>query len=91
MKIADNGGRRLATERRQLSDQINFPDRRSGRERRGRVDRRIVLDRRSQKGFRAIVGSDRRRMLISCFKTSRSARSAKFVKLGLTPSNSYEF
>jgi len=63
MKIADNGGRRLATERRQLSDQIHFPDRRSVRERRDRVDRRIVLDRRSKKGFRAIVGSDRRRML----------------------------
>ncbi|MFC1814074.1 hypothetical protein ACFL03_15430 [Thermodesulfobacteriota bacterium] len=63
MKKVDNGGRRLATERRQLPVQVNFPDQRSGKERRGGVDRRIVLDRRSKKGFRAIVGSDRRRML----------------------------
>jgi len=63
MELIDNGGRRLATERRQLSVQINFPDQRSGKERRGGVGRRIVLDRRSKKGFRAIVGADRRKML----------------------------
>jgi hypothetical protein len=63
MKIADNRGRRLATERRQLFVQISFTDQRSGKERRGGVDRRIVLDRRSEKGFRAIAGIDRRKML----------------------------
>jgi len=63
MEIVDSGGRRFATERRQLSVQINFPDQRASKERRDGVDRRIVLDRRSKKGFRPIVGSDRRKML----------------------------
>ena len=70
MKRADNGGRRLATDRRQRSVQINFPDQRSGGERRIEVDRRVVLDRRSKKGFRSIAGLDRREMFKGGFKTS---------------------
>ncbi len=61
MEIFDNGGRRSSIERRQLCPPINFADRRSDSDRRSGFDRRSGLERRSPKGFREIVGMDRRR------------------------------
>jgi len=61
MKIPDCGGRRLGVDSRQFSAPIDFPERRSTGDRRSGVDRRSGLDRRSKKGFRSIVGMDRRK------------------------------
>ena len=38
--LADNGGRRCGTDRRQFSYAIHIPERRSGKDRRKRTDRR---------------------------------------------------
>ncbi len=40
--MMDNGGRRLKADRRKLSVQLGFPDRRSGGDRRTGLDRRTV-------------------------------------------------
>ena len=64
METADKGGRRLSTDRRQILSEIDFDDRRSGGERRSGTDQRSGLDRRTRKGFRAMIGMDRRK----CFK-----------------------
>ncbi|MCG6894643.1 MAG: hypothetical protein LJE65_13650 [Desulfobacteraceae bacterium] len=57
----DCGGRRFGPDRRQQSDSGCDPERRSGRERRILADRRSGFDRRSPKGFRRLIGLDRRR------------------------------
>ncbi len=61
MEYLDYGGRRLGNDRRQLSLPIEFPERRLAEDRRRGADRRSGLDRRSPKGFRALVGLDRRK------------------------------
>jgi len=61
MEILDHGGRREMTDRRQVSQPLDFPERRSAEDRRGDTDRRSGQDRRSIKGFRAVVGIDRRK------------------------------
>lgn len=61
MKVNDKGGRRSGLDRRLVSSLVNHPERRTGRDRRSRRDRRSGLDRRSAKGFRRLVGLDRRR------------------------------
>ncbi len=60
MGRVDCGGRRSGDDRRQLDRPIEFPERRSAEDRRRGDDRRNGLDRRSSKGFRALVGRDRR-------------------------------
>jgi hypothetical protein len=60
MESLNCGGRRSGNDRRQLSLPIEFPERRLAEDRRSGVDRRSGLDRRSPKGFRALVGLDRR-------------------------------
>jgi len=61
MGRVDCGGRRSGDDRRQLARPIKFTERRSVEDRRRGDDRRSGLDRRSSKGFRAMVGLDRRR------------------------------
>ncbi|MFC1828227.1 hypothetical protein ACFL0O_01280 [Thermodesulfobacteriota bacterium] len=61
MEIIDYGGRREGIDRRQDSQPLDFPERRSDEDRRIGTDRRSGQDRRSIKGFRAIVGIDRRK------------------------------
>jgi len=39
--LTDNGGRRLGIERRQFSYDFHIPERRSGKERRSGLDRRL--------------------------------------------------
>ena len=39
--LPDNGGRRLGIERRQFSYDFHIPERRSGKERRSGLDRRL--------------------------------------------------
>ena len=39
--LIDNGGRRLGVERRQFSYLIHIPERRSGKQRRSGLDRRL--------------------------------------------------
>jgi hypothetical protein len=39
--LLDNGGRRLGIERRQFSYDFHIPERRSGKERRSGLDRRL--------------------------------------------------
>ncbi len=53
-------GRRSSSDRRQFLSTILASDRRSAGDRRGGADRRGGTDRRSPKGFRAIIGQDRR-------------------------------
>ncbi len=60
METLETGGRRFGSDRRQFLSTILAPDRRSVGERRGGADRRVGTDRRSPKGFRAIIGQDRR-------------------------------
>jgi hypothetical protein len=62
MLITDKGGRRTQTDRRQSASSIDFPDRRSGNDRRIHTDRRKGVERRSPEGFRSIVGMDRRKL-----------------------------
>lgn len=40
--LTDNGGRRLGIERRQFSYDFHIPERRSGKDRRSVVDRRLT-------------------------------------------------
>ena len=61
MKDPDNGRRRSSSERRQSVFPINFMNRRFGEDRRNGSDRRSGVDRRSPKGFRRLIGSDRRK------------------------------
>jgi hypothetical protein len=61
MGRVDCGGRRSGDDRRQLALPFEFPERRLSEDRRGGDDRRSGSDRRSRKGFRALVGLDRRR------------------------------
>jgi len=39
--LFDNGGRRSGTERRQFSYKLHIPERRSGKDRRSELDRRL--------------------------------------------------
>ena len=41
LKLSDNGGRRLGVDRRQFSYDFHIPERRSGKERRSELDRRL--------------------------------------------------
>jgi len=52
----DNGGRRFGVDRRQYSYAVYMPERRSGEERRGRVDRRDMenLEFKEEKERRAV-------------------------------------
>lgn len=56
----DKGGRRAGIERRQTSYTAFIPERREGDDRRSGMDRRNGLDRRSRRGFRRLIGMDRR-------------------------------
>lgn|GEM_PF-6544427 len=56
----DTDGRRSGMDRRVLSDAFYHPERRSGNDRRCGADRRSGFDRRNPKGFRAMIGLDRR-------------------------------
>ena len=61
MEILDTGGRRSGIERRQSIFPINFLDHRNGDDRRNGIDRRSGLERRDPKGFRRLLGMDRRK------------------------------
>jgi len=41
LTLLDNGGRRLVVDRRQFSYTLHIPERRSGKERRSGLDRRL--------------------------------------------------
>lgn len=60
MMISDNGGRRRGSDRRSQNQPIPFSERRCGSDRRNGGDRRSGKDRRSRRGFRCMIGSDRR-------------------------------
>jgi len=62
MIFKDNGGRRTLEERRMSDISINFDERRVNKDRRDSLDRRSGKDRRSFSGFRALAGSDRRKV-----------------------------
>ena len=57
--MMDNGGRRLKTERRKRTIPLDFPDRRSGKDRRAAPDRREMQSENSKRA------AERRKSLIS--------------------------
>jgi len=61
MEINDLGGRRSGFNRRQFSYSSYMPERRSDTDRRSGFDQRCGSDRRDPKGFRSLVGMDRRK------------------------------
>ena len=61
-KLLDKGGRRTVTDRRHFVSEGCFQEKRSGNDRRNLPDRRCGLDRRDTKGFRTIIGMDRRKI-----------------------------
>jgi len=67
METIECRGRRLGVDRRRLSLPTEFSERRSPEDRRGGVERRSCLERRSSKGFRSLVGLDRRK----CFSKKK--------------------